>query len=330
MHSPWSYTRRKSPPPRSRSPSLPPWYHRILEYPDNTVWFDDFDEDISELSESDSEPKHGDYCQCGCMPYESGSECGSGSDQEGSELDSDCDEDESDSIGSRVGCSDWESSDDERDETRSRAGREYDYYYELKEQREQRKRQMKQEAKDGEPTQKERTRRTELRMEKAVKKVFHRVMHQRGHRQNLTLRGKMFQLGSPDHWQYAYLGFTVQFMSKYVYFEDYPDVRQDGGPGRPPPGQRPELRGYINMHESAACYFNGPAPPRRPGLKNFVVRHGNGENRITFQFLDNHHLIMKVPREVVFGCHPRKMPPNTPKILIFYGIEDGWEGRKSS
>ncbi|KAM6517378.1 hypothetical protein FSOLCH5_008340 [Fusarium solani] len=298
MHYPWSYTRRKSPPPRSRSPSLPSWYHRILEYPDNTVSYEDFDEDISELSESESEPKHGDFCGCGCIPYEGGSECGSGSDQEGSECDESESESESDSIGSRVGCSDWDTSDDERDKTRSRAGREYDHYYELKEQREQReqrKRQIKQEAKDGEWTMKEQTRQTELRIEKKVKKVYHRVRHQRGRRENLVLRGKIFDLGSLDHWQYAYLGHTVQFMSKYVSFDDYSNVSHDGSPSRPPPGQRPELRGQLYMHESTACYFSGPAPPPRPGLKNFVVRYGSGENRIIFQFVDNHHLIMKVP-----------------------------------
>ena len=163
-----------------------------------------------------------------------------------------------------MGCSDWDSSDDERDETRSRAGREYDYYYELKEQREQRKRQIKQEAKDGELTMKEETWQIELRIEKDVKKVYHRVRHQRGRRENLVLRGKIFNLGSLDHWQYAYLGHTVQFMSKYVIFDDYPNVRDDGSSNRPPPGQRPELRGQLQMNDSTACHFFGPAPLHAP------------------------------------------------------------------
>ncbi|KAI8716355.1 hypothetical protein NCS52_00928800 [Fusarium sp. LHS14.1] len=325
MASPWPYTRRKSPPPRSRSPSLPSWYHRILEYSDYTVSYEDFDEDMSELGDSESEPVHSDTCGCGCIPYESGSSCGE-SDLEGSELD---EEDESDfdheSIGSRVGCSDWESADDERDSTRdstrsrSRSGREYDYYYELKKMREERKKQMKQEAKTGELSEKEETRQTELRIQKQVNQAYYRVRHRRGRRENLVLRRKTFALGSPDHCQYAYLGHTVQFMSKYVEFDDYP---AEGSSSRPPPGQRPELRGHVFMNSTTACFFSGPAPPARPGLKEFVVRCHSGENKLTFQFIDKQHLIMKVPREVVFGCHPRKMPPNTPRILTFYGVEE--------
>ncbi|RSL81930.1 hypothetical protein CEP51_005516 [Fusarium floridanum] len=260
-----SYSRRKSPPPRSRDPSLPSWYHRILEYPDYTVCYEDFDDDISEVSESDSEPKHSDTCQCGCIPYESGSECGSN--EEGWETDSDCGEDESEDYSKldRMGCSD----DDERAETRSNPGPEYDYYYELKKQREERKQQIKQEKKDGELTSKEETRQIEQKREKQVKKAYQRVKNRRGYRDNLTLRGKRFWLGSLDHWQYAYLGFTVQFMTKFVDFDDYLDV--DGWPMRPPPGQQLELRGHVGMHEKSACYFAGPDPPARPGLKDFII-----------------------------------------------------------
>ncbi|RSL95719.1 hypothetical protein CDV31_013777 [Fusarium ambrosium] len=296
-----SYSRRKSPPPRSRDPSLPSWYYRILEYPDHTVCYEDFDEDISERD----------------------------SDEENCETDSDCDEDESEDYSKLdcMGCSDSDWSDvDERDETRSNPGREYDYYYELKKQREERKQQIKQEKKDGELTSKEETRQIEQKREKQVKKAYQRVKNRRGYRDNLTLRGKRFWLGSLDHWQYAYIGFTVQFMTKFVDFDDYLDV--DGWPMRPPPGQQLELRGHVGMHEKSACYFSGLDPPARPGLKDFVFQ--SGEHSLSFQFIDNHHLIMKLPREVVFGCHPRKMPPNTPSILTFYGIEDGWGGKKSS
>ncbi|RSL53172.1 hypothetical protein CEP54_010569 [Fusarium duplospermum] len=314
MYSRDPYRRRKSPPPPpSRSPSLPSWYHRILEYPEHTVWWEDFDEDISELSESDSETKPSDSC-----------------DDEGCELGSDCDKDESEDHYEidRTGCSDSDWTDvDERDETRSNPGREYDYYYELKKQREERKQQIKQEKKDGEPTDKEKTRQIEQKMEKQVKEAYRRVKNRRGYRDNLNLRGKRFWLGSLDHWQYAYLGFTVQFMTKYVDFDDYPEVYYDGWSMHPPPAQMAELEGQVGMHEKSACYFGGSEPPARPGLKDYVFQ--SGEHSLTFQFIDNHHLIMKLPREIVFGCHPRKMPPNTPEILTFYGIEDGWEGKKS-
>ncbi|UPK92384.1 hypothetical protein LCI18_003319 [Fusarium solani-melongenae] len=323
MDSPWSYTRPKSPPPRSRSPSLPSWYHRILEYPDYTVSYEDFDEDISELSESESEPKHGEFCGCGCIPYEVGSECGSGSDQEGFVYDEIDSQSESDSIGFGVGCSDGDSSDDERDETRSRAGREYDYYYELKEQREERKRQIKQEIRDGEPTQKEVDRQYELRFERDVKKVYHRVRHQRGRRKNLFLRGKRSELGPMDQLQYAYLGHTPQSMSKYVDFDDYPEILFGGAPKsyRPPPDQESRVGGHVYMFEEGVSHFWGPVPPKRTGLKKFTCEDEQ-QYKATFQFLDNSHLMMKATRELVFAGYPRKMPPDASKTFVFYGIEE--------
>lgn len=288
---------------RSRSPSLPAWYHRILEYPDHTVTPEDFDEDLSDLSSEFEEESEGD----------------AESDQ-GSEGDSEPADDDS---------KNWLTgypSDNEGSETQSRAGSEYDYYYELKEQREERKWQRKQEVQNGQTTMREDTEKVEKEMERDVRQVLHKVKHQRGARKKLFLRGRVFNLGSLDHFQHAYLGHTPSFMSKYVEFYHYPEVRSGDEPDsyRPPPDQEPGLVGHVHMHSNTASAFRGPAPPPRCGLGEFKVGSGHGEHRLVFQFLDNHHLIMKMPRELVFACHPRKMPASAPKTFVFYGIEEGW------
>lgn len=256
---------------RSRSPSLPSWYHRILEYPDNTVTPGDFDEDISEI---------------------------------GSE-------------------SDFEGSDD-----RSHDGSEYDYYYDLKEQREERKEHLQEMIREGRPTQKEEDGQWELEFERDVKKVLDEVRQRPERGERLNLRNRHFTLGSVDQFQHAYLGNTPQSMSKYVTFYDYREILYHGAPDswRPPPGQEPGVEGHVYMYEDTVSYFRGPVPPERTGLEKFTCE--DGQHKLTFQFLDNSHLIMEMPRELVYAEYPRKMPPDAPETFVFYGIEDDAMGRR--
>ncbi|KAJ4315866.1 hypothetical protein N0V84_008135 [Fusarium piperis] len=180
---------------------------------------------------------------------------------------------------------------------------------------------------------KEDSQKCEEKMEKDVKEVLHKVRRQRGARKKLFLRGRVFLLGSLDHFQHAYLGITPAFMSKYVEFYDYPEVMYEDAPEsyRPPPGEEPEIVGHVHMHEELASQFRGPAPPARCGLGEFTVEDLDSEHDLVFQFLDNHHLIMKMPRELVFASHPREMPASAPKTFVFYGVEDEWvAGRRGS
>lgn len=91
-----------------------------------------------------------------------------------------------------------------------------------------------------------------------------------------------------------------------------------------PPPPPLYVEGEVTLHADMVYDF-GMQRPQRAGMEEHSAKGISKEqlfiergHQLTFQFLNNDHLTLKVPREVAFT--EMEMPESTPEYVKFIGI----------
>ena len=288
------------------SRTLPSWYYRVqaLSFKENReVNANDFDEDLSE-PEKDRVQEGDDIKQF--KKEKQDCRCGGG--------DPECDcqfEDENDI--------------DEDDESeRSYDGSDADYYYELKEEREERKQEKLREQKE-----KEREREMERTMEEEVRAAYRSLNTAENEGKIIpvgSLAGQGFKLFCSDHVDHFYSDFYATKRVDFYHLDETNNPQLD----KQKPGDRADmLYGDVYFDANANCNFGPFFPPKCASRKAFDVKSCDGEYRLSFKFIGNGYLKLRVSREMVFmnpySATPAATPFAAPKVFEFLGI---WRDRE--
>lgn len=288
----------------SRRAELPSWYYRVLGLRWDQSPFDykdseDFDEDLSELEEGSKQKN---------------------------DAESDCESE------------------------RSYAGSDADLYYELKEEREERKREKLQERK-GRKRQKRKGRKhkaQQLAFERSKEEEVRAEYDSLEGQTNLlswlakpgatpqarkeptpipfeSLAGQEFELFCSDHVKYWYDGSYYGEKSVYFWHPDasVSDERKEGL--KDPNYETGMLFGELELGNYVMCKFGPFWPPSRASRKPVKVESDDGKHDISFQFLGNGYLKLRVSRNFVFmdshlGNSKPPPPPSAPQEFEFVGI----------
>ena len=283
-------------PPRAKkdSRSLPSWYFRVLAFSydgDREVEPWDFDEDLSEL-EDDSEQERDTVKQ----------------------LNEEEEEKE-------------EEEEEEEESERSYDGSDADYYYELKEAREERKQEKLRERKA-----KESQREVEKNKEDEVRTAYRSLdTAEKGGKTTTIgpLAGQSFRLFCSDHVDYFY---SDLYGTKRVDFYHLGDMELGDMENHHPDEQEPGdeagmMYGDVYLDGNTNCNFGPFRPPKLASRKVFEMK--SGDDKLSFQFIGNGYLKLRVSREMVFmdpyRTSPRSPPPAAPEVFEFSGILLDWE-----
>lgn len=280
---------------------LPAWYFRLVALTikkDRDVYPEDFDEDLSDIEEIQT------YSGAGNTP---------------SELDCDCDGQDSE-------CDCQLSNSREDGSERSYNGSDAGYYYELKDEREERKQQLR-DMKERERTERERLREFEGIKEKEVQAAY-KSLQQAEIRGDLpcpldSIAGKTFCLYSLDHFDYRHN--PVYYPSKNANFY----YIEEGDPTctfKQPPNDETKIQGQLYLNVDCGCDFALFYPPKQAGLKNYSLKDTDGKFEPIFQFISNDHLIVTVPRDIVFMDTP--VDPRAPDMFTFHGVRYDYKEEK--
>lgn len=289
----------------SRRRELPAWFYRVSAltvFPDAEIYPHYFDEDISDLGESDDE-----------------------SNDEVAEVECDCDsEDECECYAEDE--EDIPSPDDGMSE-RSYDGSDADWYYELKDLREDRKRQLRSLAK-----QKQDIRHYENRKEEEARAAYKALKKAERESETLymgSLAGKTFRLYSTDHLDHYYPSeHWEQSLSKYVEFYtpdhslEIPDREVSEN------SDRRTVEGHVYLNANTCCSFLPFRSPTRPSREKRVLKSCDGKYDLVFQFISDEYVRLKVSRELVFDGYQGPMPESAPEVFEFMGILRNLEKEK--
>ena len=265
----------------------------------------DFDEDLSELEE-DKEQERDDIEQFK-------NEDKDDQDCECNDEDSECD------------CKFEDDDMDEDDESeRSYDGSDADYYYELKEERDERKQEKLRERKE-----KERQRDIEKTKEEEVRVAYRSLNKAEKERKTIPvglLAGQSFRLFCSDHVDLFYSDFYV---TKRVDFYHLDDTNIPCPHKQKPRSETDMLYGDVYLDANANCNFGPFCPPKRASRKAFKVRSCDGMYELSFKFIGNGYLKLRVSREMVFmnpdSASPPAPPAAAPEVFEFVGI---WRDRE--
>ncbi|PNP58881.1 hypothetical protein THARTR1_01129 [Trichoderma harzianum] len=276
---------------------LPAWYYRLVALTidkNRDVRPEDFDEDLSDI---DATPNH------------------SGGGKSPSALDCDCDGEDSE-----CDCQSWHVSE------RSYNGSDADYYYELKDEREERKQQLR-DMEAEEKEEKERWRKSESLKEEQVRAAYKSLQQAeiKGHLPSPlhSIAGKHFRLYSLDHFDHRYD--PVYYPSKYVEFY-YIEEGDDTCTFKQPPTKETKIQGHLYLNVDCGCDFALFSPPKQAGLEKYSLKDADGKFAPIFQFISNDHLIVTVPRDIVFMDVPGHPP--APDVFTFYGVRYDYKEEK--
>lgn len=282
-----------------RRTELPSWYYRVLGLRWDQSPFDykdseDFDEDLSELEEGSKQKD---------------------------DAESDCESE------------------------RSYAGSDADLYYELKQEREERKRE-KQKHRKREKPQEQKYKARQLEFERSMEKEVRAEYKSLEGQTNLlswlakpgatpqvrkeptpipleSLAGQQFELFCSDHVKYLHEG--SYYEGKTVHFWQ-PDAcvcdKLEEGP-KHPNYETGMLFGALCLDSYTDCTFGPFWPPSRASRKPVKVESRDGEDgkhEISFQFLGNGYLKLRVSRNFVFMALDEPPPPSAPLEFEFVGI----------
>ncbi|KAH8766426.1 hypothetical protein F5882DRAFT_413781 [Hyaloscypha sp. PMI_1271] len=285
---------------------LPAWYWRVLSMRfDSDVEPGDYDEDISELGESDKSSEEDDERECDCG--DDVSEC-------------DCD------------LKDGENTDEESGSEKTCNGSDAELYYELKEERKTRKRELL-EGRKREEKAKELEKEFVKGKEDEVNAAYQafrkarRRAKKRGEKIPIDFTAsRSYKLYSSDHVEWAY-DHSIMYSTQRADF-DYID-ECDGGAPSPNDGSEKPLYGQIYLDGAANCTF-GPIPvPKRARRKDMAVTSsgdGGGKYDLRLKFFGNEYLKVSVPRALVEGG--LKLRSGAPERFEFVGIVRDLEEEK--
>lgn len=275
---------------------LPAWYYRVasLEYTrGRDPYPEDFDEDLSELEESDDS----DEKECECDGDASECEC--------------------------------DLEDEDKESERSYDGSDADNYYELKETRKERKRELLEQRERHEEEKKARIEYAKEKEEEvnAAYESF-RKARRRAKKKNKTIpldsiAGRTFKLFSSDYaefWNPHLLDGT-----KYVEFyhlDDQGGFDFSRNAGKGVGTEKRPVDGHVYFDAENGCSF-GPLPlPTRARRKNVKIK-GDGKYDLSFNFFANGYLKLRVPRDLLKDA--LVSPSTAPQIFEFVGILRDYE-----
>ncbi|KAK3934240.1 hypothetical protein QBC46DRAFT_400360 [Diplogelasinospora grovesii] len=291
------------------SRTLPSWYYRVhaISFKEKReVYADDFDEDLSE-AEEDKEQERDDVKQ-----FEEKQDCECGGD------DPDCD------------CQFEDDNDIDKDDESERSydGSDADYYYELKEEREERKQEKLRERKE-----KERVREMERTKEEEVRAAYRSLKKAKKERKMAPvgpLEGQSFKLFCSDHVDHFYSDLYAPKRVEFYHLDDANNPRLDK---QKPSGEADMLYGDVYLDCDANCDFGPFRPPKRASRKAFKVKSCDGKYELSFKFIGNGYLKLRISREMVFmnpySASPRAPLPAAPEMFEFVGIWSNWEKEKA-
>lgn len=289
--------------PKQQRSEPPRWFYRVMRLrvdqetflPKDPRGFSrrDFDEDLSELEseseqEDDAKPveEHNEDCECGCE-------------------DSDCD-------CHRSAGDDTEDEESERSYDGSDAGD----YYALKREREERKWEKLQERedKDGELE-------FERSKEEEVRSAFKSLRKARKEHRTIpieSLAGQHFQLFCSEHLNHFYDAdedFNMQKTLEFYVDEDCDNPVQKSG------DETAMLYGCVYLDLDGHCKFGPFRPPRNAGWEPVKVKSFDGKYELSFLFLGNGFLKLRVSRAMVMDlCRTNTPPPDALEVFDFVGI----------
>ncbi|GAB1311866.1 hypothetical protein MFIFM68171_02076 [Madurella fahalii] len=93
------------------------------------------------------------------------------------------------------------------------------------------------------------------------------------------------------------------------------------------------LYGLVYLDSDASCHFGPFRPPTHASRKAIKMKDSNGTYELSFKFLGNGYLKLRVPRELVFkgryGANPPAPQPTPPEVFEFVGIWRDTEKEKA-
>jgi hypothetical protein len=277
--------------------NLPAWYYRVSALTmtgDRALYPEDFDEDLSDLEEKTDKEEAESTLDCECDGEDSECECQIKDDE------------------------DVYDSDDSMSD-RSYDGSDAEDYYELKE-REERKRELR-----------------NIREEKEEQRIFERSMEKEVHDayeslKKIEMEGetppldfiarKRFRLFSIDYVDHCdHFDFDESKFVEFYYLDENGNVQ-------PPPDREVEqMRGQVYLNADSGCELVPFLPPKHASLEDYRLKGDDGKYELTFQFLSNDYLKLKVSRELVFM--DESQPPHAPEFFKFVGIHVDREKEKA-
>jgi hypothetical protein len=289
----------------SRSRELPAWFHRVSAltiFPDPEIHPHYFDEDISDLGQTDDESDYEPEAECDC--------------------------------GSENGCKwcagdgeDIASPDDSTSE-RSYNGSDADWYYELKDLREDRKRQLRSLAKEKEGVRHHES--LKIEEARAAYKALKKAERESETLSMGSLAGKSFRLYSTDYLDYCCLWEELeQCLLKYVEFYTL-DTGTEIPSGKVSERRgRRTVEGHVYLSANTCCSFLPFRSPTRPSQEKRPLKSCDGKHELKFQFISDEYLRLKVGRELVFSGHHGPVPESAPEVFEFMGILRNFEKEKA-
>ncbi|KAK3938087.1 hypothetical protein QBC46DRAFT_390930 [Diplogelasinospora grovesii] len=191
---------------------------------------------------------------------------------------------------------------------RSYDGFNADYYYELKEEREERKQEKLRE-------QIERTKEEEVR---AVYRSFKKAKKERKIALIKPLKGQIFKLFYSDYVDHFY---SNLYTTKRVEFYYLNDANNPCLNKQKLSGEADMLYSDVYLDCDANCDFGPFRPPKRASRKAFKVKSCDGKYELSFKFISNGYLKLRISREMVFmnpySASPRAPLPAAPEMFEF-------------
>lgn len=274
---------------------LPAWYLRLssqLYTKYRSVSPEAFDEDLSELGESDKPSEEEDEPECEC-----------------------------DSDASECDCGFEDEKDEDNQSEKTCEGSEAEFYYEMKDCRRERKKSVLQERKTIEKEKESameisKAKEEEVNTAYTAFKKTRRQAKKKGETIPLDFvfghRGIVYDLFSTQHveWLFIYSMFSTQRADFYYLDECH---------GGPPPqdGEERSMFGMIYINAEATCEYGPIAVPTRARRKTVKVI-GDKTYELKFKFFDKKYLKLSLPRAMLE--RGIKLPPDAPETFEFVGI----------
>ncbi|KAK4232752.1 hypothetical protein C8A03DRAFT_39621, partial [Achaetomium macrosporum] len=284
---------------------LPSWYYRVHALRLNEDREEngyDFDEDLSELEEDSEQRRDAEQLK----EEEGGEDCECG----GKDLECDCQFEDDDNM-------------DDDESERSYEGSDADYYYELKEEREERKREKLQERK-----RKDRQVEIERAKEEEVRAAYRALKQTEEGQKTIpieSLAGQGFKLYCSDHVNHFYHDIYATKRVDFYHLDDTDNSTDNPRQNEQTPGgETGMLYGDVYLDANANCGFGPFRPPSRASRKVVKVKSCDGKYELSFMFIGNGYLKLRVSREMVFmgryNASPPVPPPTAPEVFEFAGI----------
>ncbi|RMZ87475.1 hypothetical protein DV736_g5298, partial [Chaetothyriales sp. CBS 134916] len=211
---------------------------------------------------------------------------------------------------------------DPDDSDRSYDGSDADHYYELKGEREERKQEKLQER-----IAKDRARQMESAKEEEVRAAYQSLLKAENEHKTIlveALVGQGFKLFCSNHVEHFYSDLYATKRVDFYYLDTVGHLSPDEHKH-----ETNMLYGDIYLNARSNCSFGPFRPPQRASRKAVRVKSCDGEYELSFQFIGNGYLKLRVTQEMVFmnpyTNRPRAPPPNVPGVFEFVGI---WRDRE--